>query len=251
MEDPLIMELHHFKDLDCIAEVELETNQEVHIYSDLEMYIKRTFNEDRIQLERELSKRSQAVKRSRSQERREMIEEMEREKIRKEAMSDVVKVRRTYDSSPEEIRLRQEIRSRRDHVRDWVRRWQDKTCKYRNINLINMMNINKVDQDQERMDDMMKDVMAMKKRFEEKLKEREVMIKSGVLDANVRTGPLGLEKAEKMVNWMRKVKEVSDLAETEGLDLEEKTRRFHTAIVRMAARARGVELPNGVAPLVQ
>lgn len=224
---------YHF---DGCAELELETGERKTIPNEIHLQLNKELCEEMW----EKSRPKAPTKRTRSHEKVEQAKSVEFEKRRKEALSDMVKIRRTYSSHPDEIRLRQEIRTRRDHNKDWIRRWQDKSCKFRTLNLNNMMNINKVDQEQLRLEDMMNDVLAMKKRFEERMKEREARIADGSLDPNFRPGPIGLTKAEKMINWMRKVQEVVELAETDGLDIKAKMGLFQRAIVRMAARQNGI-----------
>lgn len=232
---------------DLLAEVELKTNEQVTIVSELHL-------KNASWLQDDLWLKSQIKAAERNQLEQPKVKklkvdheaELDLENRRKEALSDIVKCRRTYCDSPEEIRTRQEIRTRRDHNKDWIRRWQDKSSKYRVLNLNNLMNVNKVDQELNRMEDMIRDVVAMKRRFILKLRERAEQIKIGALDPKEQDGPLGAIKAVKMVNWMQKVKEVSDLAEMD-MDLQSKMKLFQKAVVRIAERANGIPV---IQPLI-
>ena len=227
-----------------LAELELKTDEKKTIPNEIHLQLNKELTEEMW----EKSLPPAPVKRTRAHVKAEKAKSIELEAMRKKAMNDVVKVRRTYSSTPEEIRLRQEIRTRRDHNKDWIRRWQDKSCKFRVLNLNNMMNVNKVNQEELRMEDMMKDVIAINKLFDEKLKEREARIAARTLVPSVGPGPIGLIKAEKMLKWKCKVKEVIELSEANVKDLKTKAALFQRAIVRMYARQNGLTVTG---PLIK
>ena len=81
------------------------------------------------------------------------------EEKQQEALKNLVKLRETsffhtstttttLTSSPgaDRIRHRQEIKTRREHNKDWIRRWQDDSCKFRVLNLNNFLNIKRDDE---------------------------------------------------------------------------------------------------------
>ena len=72
-----------------------------------------------------------------------MLDDEDEETRAREIESEVV------DNTQEIIR-RQEILFRRNHNKDWIRRYQDNSAKYRTLNLCNFMNARKGGREKER-----------------------------------------------------------------------------------------------------
>lgn len=91
----------------------------------------------------------------------------------------------------------------------------------------------------ENVEEVMLDMLAMKRNFTKTMHLRRAAIAKGKLDPNTDSGPLGLKRIGKMINWIRKTEGFTNLAEEiENLNVS-KQALLQKAVLKGAAKAKG------------